>query len=699
MLRLEGDLRARLEQLPEAKARWTREYEQATEKARTAAAWESWRDDQTTQVAVAWVLTTVFIRFCEDNRLIGHIWLAAPDNRQQHAVDRQRLFLIAQARAGVDVTDREWILDAITHLRGMRATANLVDESSPLWLLSPSGDAATRLIDFWRARGADGSLLRDLTDPEWDTRFLGDLYQDLSDAAKKKYALLQTPVFVEEFILDRTLEPALAERPLDGFKAIDPTCGSGHFLLGLFARILDRWHRAAPGMDERARVQKALDSVYGVDINPFAVAIARFRLTLAALRAGGGTSLENAPAFNYHLAVGDSLLFGNVRTLFGDADIHDFAYSTEDRDQLESMLKDGQYDTVVGNPPYITAADPALNAEYRRRYTTCHRKYALTVPFMERFFRLAKAGDTAGWVGQITSNSFMKREFGGPLIERFLPTKDLRLVADTSGAYIPGHGTPTVILVGRNTRPATTTVRAVLGIRGEPDRPNDAAKGLVWSAIAEHFDDPGSADEWVTVTDLDRALLGRHPWSLSGGGAVELQAAVEQVCARTLGAATYRIGFFGIVGSDPAMLVPLNFATRAGLDGPGSSAFVAGEDVRDFDVDTQARCWFPYDDQHTRQALIQFPTWARHLWPNRTLLGNRPTFSRGTYFSDGRPWWEWHQLPVDSGASPASLAYANVATHNHFAFDRGERPLVRTRRLSSCQLTQQMRTISGYLGC
>ena len=66
----------------------------------------------------------------------------------------------------------------------------------------------------------------------WDTRFLGDLYQDLSEAARKTYALLQTPEFVEEFILDRTLTPAIEEFGLDGLRMIDPTCGSGHFLLG-----------------------------------------------------------------------------------------------------------------------------------------------------------------------------------------------------------------------------------------------------------------------------------------------------------------------------------------------------------------------------------------------------------------------------------------------------------------------------------
>ena len=53
----------------------------------------------------------------------------------------------------------------------------------------------------------------------------------------------------------------------------------------------------------------------------------------------------------------------------------------------------------------------------------------------------------------ITANSFMKREFGKKLIEEFFPTVDLTHVIDTSGAYIPGHGTPTVILFGRNRRP------------------------------------------------------------------------------------------------------------------------------------------------------------------------------------------------------------------------------------------------------
>ena len=176
--------------------------------------------------------------------------------------------------------------------------------------------------------------MHDLRDPSLSTRFLGDLYQDLSQHAKDTYALLQTPVFVEEFILDRTLEPALKERPLEGFRLIDPTCGSGHFLLGAFDRLLDRWHKHAPGLELQARVQAALDAIHGVDLNPFAVAIARFRLTVAALQASGLSSLEAAPAFTFHLAVGDSLIHGpDPDVLPGMSDrtaYMSFTYATED---------------------------------------------------------------------------------------------------------------------------------------------------------------------------------------------------------------------------------------------------------------------------------------------------------------------------------------------------------------------------------
>ncbi len=679
VLLLEDDLRKRVAAVPALETKWKQEYQRAADKERTAAPWVAWREDRVTQTAVAWVLSTVFIRFCEDNALVGPVWIAGPPERRQEALDAQLAFF----RTHPEATDREWLKSAIDYLAALPATRGLDDAHSALYFVAlprdgqsgydfvaPSGNAVTRLLDFWRDRTEENALVHDLRDPSLSTRFLGDLYQDLSQHAKDTYALLQTPVFVEEFILDRTLEPALKERPLEGFRLIDPTCGSGHFLLGAFARLLDRWHKHAPGLELQARVQAALDAIHGVDLNPFAVAIARFRLTAAALQASGLSSLETAPAFTFHLAVGDSLIHGpDPAVLPGMSDrtaYMSFTYATEDGPLLLEILEEGHYDVVVGNPPYITVKDKALNQIYRSKYrNVCKGTYALTVPFMVLFFALAKGGERAGWVGQITSNSFMKREFGTKLVEDYLTRQDLRLVADTSGAHIPGHGTPTVILIGCSQSPVEATVRAVLGKRREVKNPEQPSKGKVWRSIVDHVDDLDWDDDWVSITNLNRSLLASHPWSLSGGGASDLQQQIERGRPK-LGQRTKSIGYTGQTNADDVFLARVDVLRRNGIPAQAYRPFLTGIEVRDYGVNPEAMALFPYRGGELLE-LASSSTLTKWFWPFRTSLGARATFSGSTYAAEGRAWWAWHQV-ARSRLSGPTLTWAVVQTHNHFAY-------------------------------
>jgi hypothetical protein len=78
---LENDLRARSEEVDEFAAALQSEYAQAREAQRTAATYGPWRDERVTQAAAAWVLSTVFVRFCEDNRLIEWPFIAGPGER------------------------------------------------------------------------------------------------------------------------------------------------------------------------------------------------------------------------------------------------------------------------------------------------------------------------------------------------------------------------------------------------------------------------------------------------------------------------------------------------------------------------------------------------------------------------------------------------------------------------------------------
>lgn len=687
---LDDDLRERINTVPELKESLQTEWQVARDAERTAETFESWADQVITQAGVHWLLSCVFLRFIEDNNLVDRPWIGGtPETgRLNLARDRHEAYF----RAHPLESDREYLLACFREAGTLPGLHTFFDEThNPVFRLGISGDAAMALRSFWQQQDPNtGALLHDFTDDTWNTRFLGDLYQDLSEATRKRYALLQTPEFVEEFILDRTLTPAIREFGYREVRMIDPTCGSGHFLLGGFQRMVDEWSRAEPGRNRRDVAQKALDAVAGVDLNPFAVAISRFRLLLAALQASDVLRLSDAPDFQVNVAIGDSLLHGkrfglkHTQDMFQRADDYAetglaHAYASEDLADVQRILG-RQYHAVVGNPPYIVVKDAALNAAYRKQYASCHMKFSLGAPFTERFFELAltgSAGKGAGFVGLITANSFMKREFGSKLIEQVLPRLDLTYVIDTSGAYIPGHGTPTVILFGQHRPPVGDTVRTVMGIKGEPTTPADPAHGLVWSAILGQIDRAGSESDFVSVADTGRAVFGKHPWSVGGGGVGDLKESIEAASVGTFGSLTAAMGFFGISAADEVMLADVNSFKRCGVELDRMRPLVSGDEVRDWEAAPQLFALFPYDNQHL-QPIIDSPGAHHWLWPCRTYLGSRATFSKRTYFEEGRPWWEWHQIALDRIKTPLTITFAEIATHNHFALDRGGKVFNRT---------------------
>jgi len=780
--KLEQDILAYSQTQSELEAHLQAEYTKAKEAKRTAEHFIAWREAQITQAAAAWVLTCVFVRFLEDNGLLEQPLLSGPadcsgpdakQGAQPGSLKGSQQSALQQAKDRMTVyfsehpthAERDYLLAVFTELETLPAMGELLDRAhNPLWRLPLSADGAKALIDFFQRLDPEtGAIVHDFTDDRaeggWDTRFLGDLYQDLSESVRKRYALLQTPEFVEDFILDYSLEPAKAAFGLPGLKLIDPTCGSGHFLLGAFERLFADWQRREPATNARALAQRALDAIHGVDINPYAVAIARFRLLIAAMQAAnggtGGAKLKDAPDFHLNLAVGDSLLLGPRHEWQGQGRQNDLlddplahCFEVEDRAALERIL--GQrYQVVVGNPPYITVKDKALNQAYRDRYPTCHRQYSLGVPFTERFFDLAlpasngeQAGPRpegpvnrpAGFVGLITANSFMKREFGKKLIEDYLPCKDLTHVIDTSGAYIPGHGTPTVILFGRNRRPEGEQLRAVLGIRGEPSTPEDAAQGLVWRSIVELLERPGSENAFVSVVDQARELYARHPWSVGGGGASELKELIEYAArtscpalpaqpdaeatqasgvavlatsraggssasqyngarefgaylqgkrsdgfltnrtldehVRALEALIELIGFGAVTREDDVFIIPKGSGNRWAMEPSAVSRYGYGEAVRDWSIQDLPDVVFPYD----RSGTLPEHSLSRYLqvlWRFRTQLWLRQGKGFKTKKDQGGAYYEYSMFYPDRHFVSLKITFAFVATHNHFILDRG----------------------------
>jgi len=691
---LSEDLLARRSENSDIDAGLREAYTQIEKGGRTGAAFEVWREDYLDQVAVAWVLGCVFVRFMEDNGLIDECWLAGEGDRRTKAEDAHELYF----REHPKESDRDYFEHVFREVGKIPACHDLFAEGkTPLWAVGPSGDAAMKLLAFWREINTDsGKLIRTFDVEEGNTRFLGDLYQDLSERARNKYALLQTPVFVEEFILDRTLDPAIDEFGLDEVRMIDPTCGSGHFLLGAFARLFKLWSKREN--NERVAAQKALDGVWGVDINPFAVAIARFRLIVAAIQACGISRLETSPQFNVSLATGDSLLFGSrwdrqgkkiSEQQFLGTEEESWApeiYACEDKDAITEALSQ-QYHAVVGNPPYITVKDKRLSSAYRDRYSTCSGKYSLVAPFTERFFDLAIRGERhpEGYVGLIVSNSFMKRQFGRQLIENYLPTIDLTHVIDTEGAYIPGHTTSTVILLGRSRNPISSVVRGVLGIRGESSIPNEPSVAPVWLSIVRSVDQLGYEDEYVSVSDIPRKSLNTHPWSLGGGGAPEV---LEELVAEgefSLSDFADSIGITCFTLEDDVYILSRDLAQRRTISPKHLRGIVGGNDVRNWRASDSAFVVFPYGSDFAPASEDLRAAHFKYLWRYRTNLSSSKMFGGKSKVQSGLRWYEFGRLTFKKFRTPLSIAFAEIATHNHFALDRGGRiftqsaPIVKLR--------------------
>ena len=95
LAKLEADLLERSESVdvPDVGRALRDEYAAAQAADRTAQSFEEWRSDAITQVAAAWVLSCVFVRFLEDNQLVPTPKIAGPGEGLKRRSGRARAVL------------------------------------------------------------------------------------------------------------------------------------------------------------------------------------------------------------------------------------------------------------------------------------------------------------------------------------------------------------------------------------------------------------------------------------------------------------------------------------------------------------------------------------------------------------------------------------------------------------------------------
>ena len=191
------------------------------------------------------------------------------------------------------------------------------------------------------------------------------IYERFLKSANKQQGAFYTPRFLAELVLDRALNafPSLLQR-----RYLDPACGSGIFLVGLFNRLAEEWRNKNPEArnDRRARELKAVlcTSLYGIDLNPTACRITAFSLYLAYLDQLSPRDIQELqekghklPRLVHYRAQGDeSGIEGNIWCA-------DFF--------KDNARYPADADLVVGNPPWgstATKGTPAATWCVNHRY-------------------------------------------------------------------------------------------------------------------------------------------------------------------------------------------------------------------------------------------------------------------------------------------------------------------------------------------
>ena len=110
------------------------------------------------------------------------------------------------------------------------------------------------------------------------------IYEHLLKEEDQEDGAFYTPRFLVELLLDSALSrfSTLLDK-----KFLDPACGSGIFLVGLFNRIAEEWKQANPTATYNRRAKELLlllrQCLFGIDKNPTACRITAFSLNLAYL--------------------------------------------------------------------------------------------------------------------------------------------------------------------------------------------------------------------------------------------------------------------------------------------------------------------------------------------------------------------------------------------------------------------------------
>jgi hypothetical protein len=169
--------------------------------------------------------------------------------------------------------------------------------------------------------------------------------------------------------------------------------------------------------------------------------------------------------------------------------------------------------------------------------------------------------------------------------------------------------------------------------------------------------------------------LAKHPWSLGGGGAAELKELLEERADSRLSDLGVDIGTSAVTREDDLYLLGDDLLMRRGIPREYQRPLVAGENLRDWSIGDVVMALWPYDVATLEPASDEGV--QRLLWPWRRQLSERVAFGK-TQVERGLPYTAYSMFFSGRFRTPFTIAFAFVATHNHFVLDSERRVFGRT---------------------
>src|SRR5271157_1643417 len=265
---------------------------------------------------------------------------------------------------------------------------------------------------------------------------------------RKGQGIYYTPIYVVDYIVRSTLGELLKDDKADveKIRVLDPACGSGSFLIKAFDVLNEHYSKhdeeynqtqldtTGTGVTYSKKLSILSHNIFGVDLDKQAVEIAQLNLLLKIAERG-----HRLPLLEKNIKCGNSLI--DDETVAGDK-----AFQWDK--QFEEIMKEGGFDAVIGNPPWLMAGYYVENQIkfLHDNYESATGKFDLYYCFIERGLNLLSEN---GIFGMIVPNKFFLTKAGRALRRLIIKSGMLYKVIDFGYEKVFGEATnyPCIILL------------------------------------------------------------------------------------------------------------------------------------------------------------------------------------------------------------------------------------------------------------